>query len=84
MERLSGMTLKDHESIDASTKAGETSVAEVATGQSGASSDVSAFALPEKLRQHFVLVPCKLRLVTLAAFVLWKCKVFIQSLISSY
>ena len=75
------MTLKDHESIDASTKAGET---EVATGQSGTNNDVSAFALPEKLRQHFVLVPCKLRLVTLAAFVLWKCKVFIQSLISSY
>lgn len=32
-------------------------------------------ALPENLSHHFMIVPLKLRLVTLAAFVLWKCKV---------
>ncbi|XP_048679074.1 ATP-dependent DNA helicase DDX31 isoform X2 [Caretta caretta] len=32
------------------------------------------FAIPEKLKQHVVLVPSKLRLVTLAAFILGKCK----------
>ena len=34
-----------------------------------------SFAIPENLQQHFVITPCKLRLVTLAAFVMWKCKV---------
>ncbi len=33
------------------------------------------FAVPENLVHHYVVVPSKLRLVTLAAFVLWKCKV---------
>ncbi|NWQ62476.1 DDX31 helicase, partial [Neopipo cinnamomea] len=32
------------------------------------------FAVPEKLKQYFVMVPSKLRLVTLAAFILGKCK----------
>ncbi|XP_067397712.1 ATP-dependent DNA helicase DDX31 isoform X2 [Emydura macquarii macquarii] len=32
------------------------------------------FAIPEKLKQHVVMVPSKLRLVTLAAFILGKCK----------
>ncbi len=33
------------------------------------------FALPEGLQHHFVVVPSKLRLTTLSAFILWKCKV---------
>ncbi|NXS08918.1 DDX31 helicase, partial [Neodrepanis coruscans] len=32
------------------------------------------FAVPEKLKQYVVIVPSKLRLVTLAAFILEKCK----------
>nr|XP_006136874.1 probable ATP-dependent RNA helicase DDX31 [Pelodiscus sinensis]XP_006136875.1 probable ATP-dependent RNA helicase DDX31 [Pelodiscus sinensis] len=32
------------------------------------------FAIPEKLQQHVVVVPSKLRLVTLGAFILGKCK----------
>ncbi|NXV12219.1 DDX31 helicase, partial [Cepphus grylle] len=32
------------------------------------------FAVPEKLRQYVMMVPSKLRLVTLAAFILEKCK----------
>ena len=33
------------------------------------------FAVPDSLRHHFVIVPSKLRLVTLAAFLMWKCHV---------
>lgn len=33
------------------------------------------FAVPEKLKQYVMVVPSKLRLVTLAAFILEKCKV---------
>ncbi|XP_053551923.1 probable ATP-dependent RNA helicase DDX31 [Bombina bombina] len=38
--------------------------------------ETSSFAMPEKLRQHAVVVPSKLKLVTLAAFILakWKCE----------
>ncbi|NWV22672.1 DDX31 helicase, partial [Origma solitaria] len=32
------------------------------------------FAVPETLKQYFMIVPSKLRLVTLAAFILQKCK----------
>ncbi|XP_066436270.1 ATP-dependent DNA helicase DDX31 isoform X2 [Eleutherodactylus coqui] len=37
--------------------------------------DTTGFAMPEKLRQHAVVVPSKLKLVTLSAFILgkWKC-----------
>ncbi|XP_075041396.1 ATP-dependent DNA helicase DDX31 isoform X3 [Mixophyes fleayi] len=37
--------------------------------------DSSGFAMPEKLHQHVVVVPSKLKLVTLSAFILgkWKC-----------
>ncbi|KAE8582604.1 hypothetical protein XENTR_v10020185 [Xenopus tropicalis] len=37
--------------------------------------DSSCFAMPEKLHQHAVVAPSKLKLVTLAAFILgkWKC-----------
>ena len=40
-----------------------------------AKKDDETFAIPENLSQHFVVVPSKLRLITLAAFILWKCKV---------
>ena len=33
------------------------------------------FAVPEGLQHYFVVVPSKLRLTTLTAFILWKCKV---------
>ncbi|XP_071981635.1 ATP-dependent DNA helicase DDX31 isoform X2 [Engystomops pustulosus] len=37
--------------------------------------DAGGFAMPEKLRQHTAVVPSKLKLVTLSAFILgkWKC-----------
>ncbi|NXL52467.1 DDX31 helicase, partial [Podilymbus podiceps] len=36
--------------------------------------DQENFAIPEKLKQYVLMVPSKLRLVTLAAFILEKCK----------
>ncbi|EGW12609.1 putative ATP-dependent RNA helicase DDX31 [Cricetulus griseus] len=39
-----------------------------------ASTQLDSFAIPESLDQHVVLVPSKLRLVCLAAFILQKCK----------
>ncbi|XP_062938439.1 probable ATP-dependent RNA helicase DDX31 isoform X2 [Cynocephalus volans] len=38
------------------------------------SNKLDSFAIPESLTQHVALVPSKLRLVTLAAFILQKCK----------
>ena len=35
----------------------------------------SDFTTPEGLQQHFVIVPSKMRLVTLTAFILWRCTV---------
>ncbi|XP_047556061.1 LOW QUALITY PROTEIN: probable ATP-dependent RNA helicase DDX31 [Lutra lutra] len=37
-------------------------------------SEPDSFAIPESLHQHVALVPSKLRLVSLAAFILQKCK----------
>lgn len=39
------------------------------------SSQVESFAVPEALKQFVVVVPSKVRLVCLAAFILSKCKV---------
>ncbi|XP_059115902.1 probable ATP-dependent RNA helicase DDX31 isoform X2 [Peromyscus eremicus] len=39
-----------------------------------ANTQLDSFAIPESLDQHVVLVPSKLRLVFLAAFILQKCK----------
>jgi len=36
------------------------------------------FAVPDSLIHHFVIVPSKLRLVTLAAFLMWKCRVSVE------
>ena len=40
---------------------------------------VEQFAVPEGLQHFFVVVPSKLRLATLTAFILWKCKVGLQN-----
>lgn len=42
---------------------------------SSSSSQVESFAVPEALKQFVVVVPSKVRLVCLAAFILGKCKV---------
>lgn len=40
-----------------------------------AGGEPDSFAIPESLDQHVTLVPSKLRLVSLAAFILQQCKV---------
>uniref|UniRef100_A0A8C9A219 ATP-dependent RNA helicase n=1 Tax=Prolemur simus TaxID=1328070 RepID=A0A8C9A219_PROSS len=45
---------------------------EVSCPQAG--DELDSFAIPERLDQHVTLVPSKLRLVSLAAFILQKCK----------
>ncbi|KAJ6652238.1 hypothetical protein lerEdw1_012962 [Lerista edwardsae] len=45
-----------------------------AVGIPPASTEQAGFAVPETLQQHFLVVPNKLRLVTLAAFILEKCR----------
>jgi len=51
--------------------------------ESSAVSTCSAeeFAVPDSLVHQFVIVPSKLRLVTLAAFLLWKCRVSVVDVI---
>ena len=63
VEKLAGMSLQSPEVIDVSHDGED-------------SSDLlssEALATPENLSHHYVLVPAKLRLVTLAAFILSKC-----------
>lgn len=64
MTRLSHICLKDPVSVHVSDPA-----------SSAAASQSESFAVPEALKQFVVVVPSKLRLVCLAAFILDKCKV---------
>ena len=41
------------------------------------------FALPDSLVHYFIIVPSKLRLVTLAAFLIWKCRVGLDGYVST-
>ncbi|XP_029470016.1 probable ATP-dependent RNA helicase DDX31 isoform X2 [Rhinatrema bivittatum] len=79
--KLADISLQDPISIAVTEEAG------VETPQSRRSSDacggpsamlssagMESFAVPENLTQHFVVVPSKLRLVTLTAFILGKCR----------
>lgn len=45
-----------------------------AVGGPPSGTEQAGFAVPDTLQQHFLMVPNKLRLVTLAAFILEKCK----------
>ncbi|XP_027220877.2 ATP-dependent DNA helicase DDX31 [Penaeus vannamei] len=63
VEKLAGMSLVSPEIIDVSQE-----------GQDGKLM-CEALATPENLSHNYILVPAKLRLVTLAAFILSKCKV---------
>ncbi|XP_039515733.1 probable ATP-dependent RNA helicase DDX31 [Pimephales promelas] len=71
LSRLASISMKDPVSIHVSEGSGETVEAcPQATPQ--ALSD--SYAVPERLQQHVVVVPSKLHLVCLAAFILTKCK----------
>uniref|UniRef100_A0A8B9EYG9 ATP-dependent RNA helicase n=1 Tax=Amazona collaria TaxID=241587 RepID=A0A8B9EYG9_9PSIT len=74
--RLADISLNDPISISI---ADETQIrpASQMDGQASSSSNCMEqenFAVPEKLKQYVMVVPSKLRLVTLAAFILEKCK----------
>ncbi|XP_078687440.1 ATP-dependent DNA helicase DDX31-like isoform X2 [Branchiostoma floridae x Branchiostoma belcheri] len=70
VERLAGMSLNNPVKITVSK-------ADIPSEKKQTSSEEDkgeTFVTPAELKQHFILVPSKLRLVTLAAFILWKCK----------
>ncbi|XP_029642740.1 probable ATP-dependent RNA helicase DDX31 [Octopus sinensis] len=65
VEKLAGISLKSPERIDASKEHKE--------NNSLLTKGDSLFSVPEKLNQHFMIVPCKLRLVSLIGFITSKC-----------
>lgn len=72
VERLAGMSLTDPLRIDVSNAEEE----DLSNNyESSKTQKNENFVVPEKLRQSFVITPCKLRLVTLTAFILLKMKV---------
>lgn len=83
VERLAGITLDDPVHVDISQS--DLPKQSPDTGSKGnlgskentesKDSTESKFTLPQNLKQHFVITPPKLRLVTLAAFITWHCKV---------
>ncbi|NXD61897.1 DDX31 helicase, partial [Eolophus roseicapillus] len=74
--RLADISLNDPISISIADEA-QIKPASQMDGQASSSSNCMEpenFAVPEKLKQYVMVVPSKLRLVTLAAFILEKCK----------
>ncbi|XP_019365847.1 PREDICTED: probable ATP-dependent RNA helicase DDX31 [Gavialis gangeticus] len=76
--RLADISLNDPVSISVVDETWDRTEPELEPVQGAVCSPVnmgtSSFAVPEKLKQHVVVVPSKLRLVTLSAFILGKCK----------
>ncbi|GFS14731.1 RNA helicase, partial [Elysia marginata] len=72
VERLSSLTLSNPEHVNVSDHC----FTETPTSPTGltTTATVESFSLPTQLKQHFVVTPCKLRLVLLAGLILWKCK----------
>ncbi|ESO92747.1 hypothetical protein LOTGIDRAFT_120211 [Lottia gigantea] len=74
VERLAGMSLSNpaHVSVSSDDVDHDDNI------DSGIENDKNepkeSFAVPQELKQHFVITPCKLRLVTLVAFILSKCR----------
>ncbi|GFN87406.1 RNA helicase [Plakobranchus ocellatus] len=74
VERLSSITLNNPERINVSaTKQGKQST-ETSSSTPDEVAEEENFSLPSQLKQHFIITPCKLRLVLLAGLILWKCK----------
>ena len=78
VERLAGMSLNNPVRIDISEDKLPQKQKILSNTQNTSSEQ---FAIPEGLQHHFVVVPSKLRLTTLTAFILWKCKVRVNQLI---
>lgn len=76
MTRLADVCLKDPVSIHVSGSASpEITSHSAVTSDHCTASQSESFAVPEALKQFVVVVPSKVRLVCLAAFILDKCKV---------
>ncbi|KAK9974968.1 hypothetical protein ABG768_023032 [Culter alburnus] len=71
LSRLASISMKEPVSIHVSEGSGET--VEVCP-QAAPQALSDSYAVPERLQQHVVVVPSKLHLVCLAAFILTKCK----------
>ncbi|ELT98171.1 hypothetical protein CAPTEDRAFT_160521 [Capitella teleta] len=68
VEELACMSLQNPVRVDMVQSDGKSS-------SDGAAKEIGdAIALPEHLSHHYMVTPSKLRLVTLAAFIMWKCK----------
>ncbi|CAG5133803.1 unnamed protein product [Candidula unifasciata] len=82
VERLSSITLNNPEHINVtdgvsqpiSTALISHTVSSKAQTWSQEENRDETFSVPSQLKQHFIITPCKLRLVTLASLILWKCK----------
>ncbi|BFZ05910.1 hypothetical protein BsWGS_08950 [Bradybaena similaris] len=82
VERLSSITLNNPEHINVTESVSQPlSSALSSHTDSSKAQKVSqeenkdeTFSVPSQLKQHFIITPCKLRLVTLAGLILWKCK----------
>lgn len=72
LSRLASISMKEPVSIHVSEGSGETVEA---CPQAAPQALSDSYAVPERLQQHVVVVPSKLHLVCLAAFILAKCKV---------
>ncbi|XP_056397163.1 probable ATP-dependent RNA helicase DDX31 isoform X2 [Hyla sarda] len=71
--RLADISLQDPISVTVTTEDSSNN-ANAKPKMEQTDGDAPDFALPEKLRQHVVVVPSKLKLVTLSAFILGKWK----------
>nr|CAD7394283.1 unnamed protein product [Timema cristinae] len=71
VERLAGLTLKDPVFVDAAV---DEDYSERKSNTQIPTTEPS-LVIPESLSQFYVLTPAKLRLVTLATFIIWKCQV---------
>nr|CAD7444470.1 unnamed protein product [Timema bartmani] len=70
VERLAGLALKDPVFVDAAV---DEDYSEKKSNTQIPTTEPS-LVIPESLSQFYVLTPAKLRLVTLAAFIIWKCQ----------
>lgn len=83
VERLSSITLNNPEHINVTESVSQPLNSALSSHtDSSKAKKVSqeenkdeTFSVPSQLKQHFIITPCKLRLVTLAGLILWKCKV---------
>ncbi|OWF51219.1 probable ATP-dependent RNA helicase DDX31 [Mizuhopecten yessoensis] len=76
VQKMAGISLTDPVRVDLSQSdvTTETNQTIKTEESSETSADTVSFSVPENLKQHFIITPCKLRLVTLAAFIVQKCK----------